>query len=61
MASTFDQRYPDFLVGHYTRYMAVGTLLPGFSTIDKWFWAGMFGTLHKLYRDINNDRTQLLS
>ena len=34
VASTFDQRYPVFFVGHYTREVVVGTLLPGFSNLD---------------------------
>ena len=32
-ASMFEQKYPDFLMGHSTQDVAVGTLLPGFSTL----------------------------
>ena len=35
MGSTFYQRYPDFLMVHSTRDVAVGTLLHGFSTLEK--------------------------
>ena len=34
MASTFDQRYPHFIVGHSTLDMDVRSLLPRFSTLD---------------------------
>ena len=34
VSSTFDQQYPYFLVGHYTLDVAVGKLLPGFSTLE---------------------------
>ena len=34
VASTFDQRYPAFLVGHSTQYVAFRTLLPMLSTLD---------------------------
>ena len=59
MASTFDQRYPSFLVGQSTQDLAVGTLLPIFSTLEKWSRAGTFGTHHELERDLKNSRTQL--
>ena len=61
MASTFDQRYPAFLVGHSTRYVEVGTFLPGLSTLDKWSLAGTFGNHHELERELNNTSTQLIS
>ena len=35
VASNFYQQYPAFVVGQSTRDMAVGTLLPRFSTLDK--------------------------
>ena len=44
VTSTFDQRYPDFLVRHSTRDVAVIKLLPGLSTLEKWSQAGTFGT-----------------
>ena len=37
VASTYDQQYPAFLVGHSTRDVAVDTLLTGWSTLVKWF------------------------
>ena len=46
--STIRQRYPAFLVGHSTQDVAVGILLPGFSILDKWSWAGTFHTCHEL-------------
>ena len=39
--------------------MAVGTLLPGLSTLEKWSRVGTFGTRHELDRYLKNDRTQL--
>ena len=61
MASTFYKRYPAFLVGTSTWDVAVGTLLPVLSTIDKWSQAGMFGIWHELDRDLKNLRTQILA
>ena len=52
MASTFDQQYLEFIMGHSTRDMAVGTLLPKFSTLDKGYRSGMFGTCHQLLAEI---------
>ena len=60
VAKTVDQRYPEFFVGHSTQYVAAGTLLPGISTLDKWYRAGTFVTLHELERKLKNARTQLL-
>ena len=48
--STFDQRYTAFIVGQSTRDVAVGTLLPGLSTLEKWYQEGTFGTCHELER-----------
>ena len=48
VAITFEKRYPDFLVGHSTLDVAVGTLLPGLYTLDKWSQAGEFGTRHEI-------------
>ena len=61
VVSTFDKRYPPFLVLNYTRYVAVRTLLLGLSTIDKWYQEGMFDTNNELERYIKNARTQLLA
>ena len=46
VASTFDHRYSDFLVGHSTLDVAVGKLLTVFSTLEKWSRAVTFGTRH---------------
>ena len=61
LASTFDQRYPEFLVCHSILDMAVGNLPSRFSTLDKWYWAGTFGTRYELEREIKNARTQPLA
>ena len=61
MASTFDQRYPEFFVGHYNRYVTVVILLPVLSTLDKWSWELTFGTHHELEIELNNSRNQLLA
>ena len=50
VARTFYQRHPVFLMGHSTQDVAVSTLLPGFSTLDKRSRAGKFGTRHELER-----------
>ena len=60
VAKTFDQRYPEFFVGHSTQDVAAGTLLPVFSTLDKWYRSGTCVTLHELERELKNARTQLL-
>ena len=59
VARNFYQRYPAFLVGHSTRDVVVGTLLPGLSTLDKWSQAGTFGTRHELDIELKNATTQL--
>ena len=59
MTRTFDQRYPDFLVGHSTQDVYFGTLLPGFSTIEKLSWAGTFGNFHEMDIELKKTRTQL--
>ena len=56
VARTFDQRYPYLLVGHYSRNVAVGTLLPGLSPLYMWSYAGAFGTNYELEREIRNTR-----
>ena len=58
--STFDQQYLAFIVGHSTQDVAVGTLLPGLSTLGKFSWARTFGTRHKLEIELKNARTQFL-
>ena len=58
---TFGQRYPAFLVGHSTKNVAFGTLLPRFSTLDICYWAETFGTCYELERDLNNARTKRLA
>ena len=40
--NTFEQRYPAFLVGHTRCNISVGILLPGLSTLDKWYALGLF-------------------
>ena len=59
VASTFDQQYPAFLLGHSTLDVAVGTFLQGFRTLDKCSRAGTFGNCHKLDKELKNSRTQL--
>ena len=61
VAITFDQRCPAFLVGHSTRDVDVGTLLSGFSTLDKWSRAGKSGNCHEPEIELKNARTQLLA
>ena len=41
--------------------MAVGTLLPGLSTLDKWSREGKFETSHEMERELKNTRIQLLA
>ena len=48
-------------MGKSSQEVAVGTILPGFPTLEEWSQAGMFGNRNELDRDINNNRTQLLS
>ena len=61
VASIFDQRYPELLLGKSSRDVAVHTILPAFYTVEEWSCTGMFGTLHEWERETNNARTQLLA
>ena len=61
MASTFDQHYHVICFGQSNQDVAVGTLLPRLSDLDKWSQAGTFGTCHELERELNNSRTQILA
>ena len=58
---TLDQGYPDFLVGRSSCNVAVGTLLPGLSTLDKWTQSGTFWTRHDMERELRNDQTKILA
>ena len=60
-ASKFYQRYTAFIMRHYNKNTAVGTLLTGFYTLDKFTQVGTFGTWHELEKEIKNDSTQLLA
>lgn len=57
-AGTFEQRYSQFLVGAQKEFR-LGTLLPGFTTLDRWSKDGAYGSRHELERELKNARRQL--
>ena len=50
VARNFDQQYPAFLEVHSTQDVAVVTILPRFSTLEKWSRERTFGTRHEMDR-----------
>lgn len=57
-ASTFNQRYPYWLVGAQKEFW-LGTLLPEFLVMDQWLKNGAYGSRHEIGRELKNAKKQL--